>query len=331
MDSKVPYRGDADRPGAAPGLGMSMFPLSFVRASARSTTFAALCLGGTVLIVAVLGRNEPALAAATNHGRTDLDGDGLTDQQELVIGTLPYRADTDGDAYSDLEERARGSDPLDHNSLPAVSSYGVGTCGSLENGLVSMLSAVYLHSSGVNSVDLQIGVVYHGHALRLQPSLYQNSRAFLYPGHDSQDTLAVVEVALPQSVVQRLGQVNLFSIVRGTMPGAPDPVVSVLPLVDFSGVTMAVEEHNAVYSSGGGPSGVVYRPLTGGDQIPATWSSGQICFQRTAPVGVNGVSIINEVEASDCLDMDTYCNTTDCAAAVGQSLELPDPGALIGG
>lgn len=332
MDSKVPNRGDADRPGAAPGLGMSKFALSIVRAPARSTRVAALCLGGTVLVAALLGRNEPSLAAATNYGRTDLDNDGLTDRQELVIGTLPYRADTDSDGFSDLEERARGSDPLDDHSVPASASYSVGTCASIEDGVVGMLSAVYLHNSGVNSAELEVGIVYQGHALRMKPKGYNNSRSFLYPGRDSQDMLAVVEVALPEAMVQRLGQVNLFSIVRGVGPDAPEPVVSVLTLVDFSGVTMVLEEHTLVQtSSGGGPTGVIYRPLTGGDQIPSTWSSGQICFQRTATVGVNGVSTVNEVEASDCLDMDTYCNTTDCAAAVGQSIELPDPAALIGG
>ena len=195
-----------------------------------------------------------------------------------------------------------------------------------------MLSAVYLHASGINSIELEVGIVHRGRVLRLKPRGYDNARSFLLPGRDSQDTLAVIELALPESMVQRLGQVNLFSIVRGTGPDAPEPVVSVLTLVDFSGVTMAVEEHTLVHtSSGGGPTGIVYRPLTGDEQIPSSWSSGQICFQRTAPVGVNGSSIVNEVEASDCLDMDTYCNATDCAAAVGQSLELPDPAALIGG
>jgi len=331
MDSKVPHRGDADCLGAAPGLGMLTFPLSSVRAPARSTMVAAICLGGTVLFAIAHGTSEPGLAAATRHDRTDLDGDGLTDQQELVIGTLPYRADTDGDSYSDLEERARGSDPLDAASIPTSASFGVGTCASLEDGIVSMLSAVYLHDDGVNAIELEIGLVYHGHVLRITPKRGDNARGFIYPGHDSQDRLAVVEVALPESVVRRLGQVNLFSIVRGTTPGAPPPVVSVLPLVEFAGTTMAIEEHTAVYSGGGGASGVVYHPLTGSDQIPASWNSGQICFQRTAPVGVRGVSIVNEIEASDCLDMDTYCSSGDCAAAVGQSLELPDPAALIGG
>jgi hypothetical protein len=37
------------------------------------------------------------------------------------------------------------------------------------------------------------------------------------------------------------------------------------------------------------------------------------------------------VEASDCKPMDTYCNSTDCGAAVGKTLRLPNPAALAGG
>ena len=91
--------------------------------------------------------------------------------------------------------------------------------------------------------------------------------------------------------------------------------MSVLPLVDFSGVTVGVESRRAVLAlSGGLPTGVVYRPLVPSDRIPSTWSGGEICFQHTTAVGVNGVSIVHEVESADCQPMDTYCSPGDCAA-----------------
>src|SRR5262245_53081461 len=133
MDPKVPSRGDADRPGAAPGLGMVLHPSFPVRAAMRAAAVAAVCLGGAAAAAFFLAK-EPGLAAAANQGRVDLDGDGLTDAQELVIGTLPYRYDTDGDGYSDLEERARGSDPLNGAFIPDPSEFSVGTCASLEDG-----------------------------------------------------------------------------------------------------------------------------------------------------------------------------------------------------
>ncbi|PJA86736.1 MAG: hypothetical protein CO141_03145 [Candidatus Moranbacteria bacterium CG_4_9_14_3_um_filter_42_9] len=43
---------------------------------------------------------------------TDMDNDGLTDEQEKVYGTDPTKQDTDGDGFKDGEEIANGYDPL---------------------------------------------------------------------------------------------------------------------------------------------------------------------------------------------------------------------------
>nr|WP_258687101.1 ZirU family protein [Pseudomonas laurylsulfatiphila] len=45
----------------------------------------------------------------------DSDGDGLTDEEELVHGTDPTKPDTDGDGLTDKEEVDGGSNPLDPN------------------------------------------------------------------------------------------------------------------------------------------------------------------------------------------------------------------------
>ena len=43
----------------------------------------------------------------------DSDGDGLSDEEELLLGTDPYNPDTDGDGLTDYEEvRIYGTDPL---------------------------------------------------------------------------------------------------------------------------------------------------------------------------------------------------------------------------
>ncbi|WP_029187312.1 thrombospondin type 3 repeat-containing protein [Streptococcus suis] len=42
----------------------------------------------------------------------DSDQDGLTDAQELALGTNPYAIDTDGDGHSDLEELQAGQSSL---------------------------------------------------------------------------------------------------------------------------------------------------------------------------------------------------------------------------
>lgn len=47
---------------------------------------------------------------------TDSDHDGLTDGEELALGTNPFSGDTDSDGLTDLEEVKRGSLP----TLPQV-------------------------------------------------------------------------------------------------------------------------------------------------------------------------------------------------------------------
>jgi len=50
----------------------------------------------------------------------DSDGDGLSDDEERLLGTDPFNPDTDGDGYPDGLEVALGSDPLDPRSVPDI-------------------------------------------------------------------------------------------------------------------------------------------------------------------------------------------------------------------
>lgn len=51
-------------------------------------------------------------------GSADHDGDGLTNNQEALLGTDPLNPDTDGDGATDGEEFTAGTDPLDPNETP---------------------------------------------------------------------------------------------------------------------------------------------------------------------------------------------------------------------
>jgi len=48
----------------------------------------------------------------------DSDGDGLSDEEEAILGTDPNKSDTDGDGFGDMVERDLGTDPLDPGDFP---------------------------------------------------------------------------------------------------------------------------------------------------------------------------------------------------------------------
>ena len=53
---------------------------------------------------------------ASGVGSIDTDLDGLTDDNEIVLGTDPFLADTDGDELDDYDEIVLGTDPLYHDT-----------------------------------------------------------------------------------------------------------------------------------------------------------------------------------------------------------------------
>lgn len=58
--------------------------------------------------------------AISSTNDLDSDGDGLSDEEEMRLGTDPFNPDTDGDGYPDGLEVALGSDPLDPRSVPDI-------------------------------------------------------------------------------------------------------------------------------------------------------------------------------------------------------------------
>jgi hypothetical protein len=295
------------------------------------------CLACTVLGVSVMvlhHQSEPGLAAATNSNRTDQDGDGLSDQQELILGTLTFRADSDRDSYSDFEEVARGSEPMNATSLPEDAPYGIGSCASEEDGYVRMLLTIHTAPDELSNLRLVLGVVYNGRIIRIEPGEFRYQNGFLPPGRDATSRLAGMELGLTSRLVRRLGRVHLFAVLGSTRPGS-ERLVTTLSLASMGGVITSIQQRRVgLTPSGGagGTQGVVYRPLGGDESVTAGgWEAGQICFQRTSAVGSNGGSIEYEVNGADSIPMDTQCNPGECSSGVGTSLDLPDPAALIGG
>ncbi|MFZ5443974.1 MAG: Ig-like domain-containing protein, partial [Myxococcota bacterium] len=69
-----------------------------------------------VRAIDALGNVDATPATVTWTVRSDTDGDGLTDDDELSRGTDPNNPDTDGDGLTDGQEVTAGTDPLDADS-----------------------------------------------------------------------------------------------------------------------------------------------------------------------------------------------------------------------
>ncbi len=60
----------------------------------------------------ILAEERPVVLETVKVSTVDSDADGLTDDEERIVGTDPNKADTDDDGYLDLAELKSGYDPL---------------------------------------------------------------------------------------------------------------------------------------------------------------------------------------------------------------------------
>ena len=58
----------------------------------------------------------------------DTDGDGLSDDDELALGTDPDEPDTDGDGFEDGEEVDGNTDPTDATDRPYLGGWPIDAC-----------------------------------------------------------------------------------------------------------------------------------------------------------------------------------------------------------
>jgi len=103
----------------------------------------------------------PAFFAMLALGTTDLDGDGLGDLHELVLGSNPRAASTAGDGYSDRDKTNLGLNPAD------VLRFNV-TDISFADGLPEVAWSVEVEKAGVQTMSLAPEVTYE---LLYTPSL----------------------------------------------------------------------------------------------------------------------------------------------------------------
>jgi YD repeat-containing protein len=79
----------------------------------------------TVVAANSSGNSDSSITSANTFtivvpGAPDIDGDGLSNNEEAQRGTDPANPDTDGDGFIDGLEAQFGSDPLNRNSVPEL-------------------------------------------------------------------------------------------------------------------------------------------------------------------------------------------------------------------
>jgi len=110
-----------------PVIGITNISINTAGTSATMNLAVAPFTSGRLVLVAsnAQGSSSPFPTAGNSFGivnpgqsSVDSDGDGLSDAQEVMLGTDPFNPDTDGDGFSDGVEVASGSDPLNPACTP---------------------------------------------------------------------------------------------------------------------------------------------------------------------------------------------------------------------
>ena len=308
----------------------------------RISVLSSLCIGALVLCA------QP-VAAQSTEAESDEDGDGLSYIQEKILGTSPTVTDTDGDGISDLEEWARNSSPLTATSKPSLTKrVAVGMTISAHTDGLHALVCVYMGDMNLREKSLQIGLFSQGRTLVLSNTyLAENSHLQFKPSVIPSGAVAVIDVTFSPDVVHAAGELSLWARVAapGFGPFESLNASASIYLSSINGiVTYAMPVPPSVVASalpyGGAQDirgGTIYVPLlphpTGSSSlaVPAGWSSGEVCFQRSSLVGVSGATLTNEVVTADCISgWDGSCPPS-CVSTVGSTFRTIDPLVLIGG
>ncbi len=305
-------------------------------ASTARTWGASLALAGAAFAAGVsLARSSELLAAPGLA--FDTDGDGLSDHNELILGTDLYGVDTDGDGFTDLEELARQSDPIELLQSPVPQPVSLGMTGRVADGCARILVPVYLEDANLAGMDFRVGVMVLGQVFEVVPSVYLPvTTAVVRPAKYAPDVVVSLELNIPESLIHTFGSISVYATARPL--GAPAPIAAaVFNMVAANGVVMVVSPtHTTGFGGGGGSSAngsgidVVFRPISEPDDIPTNWAPAQYCVQTTSTIGLVGSKIQQQVEAADCEPADGFCRP-DCQYLVGTTFEMLDPLALIGG
>ncbi len=294
-----------------------------------------------VFAVALVAGGDRRLSATVGSG-PDPDGDLLISAQEQVLGTSPTLADSDHDGFSDLEELARGSSPLDALHVPTgtvSTSVGMSAHGGAD-GNIHVITAVYSTLANPRQLRVNFGVqVDRGLVMLSNDWVAAHSTLQVTTGADGQSLVHLVDLAFDPAMILAIGHMTVFSTVgvAGSVMVQSADTVQLLG-VDGMVVLIGPPPRPIAQMQGGGTgptlAGGIYTPLphggAGGD-IPSSWSQGEVCFQRSSPVAVNGPLVTQEIVSANCVNgFEGFCPPS-CSGSVGSTYATVDPVTLIGG
>jgi hypothetical protein len=295
-----------------------------------------LILTAGILLVLDVGRSSNLSATVAND--PDSDGDGLTDRQEFVLGTLIFSVDSDQDGYPDAEELARKTSPIFSQSFPENPGLCVGLTAHGERDGLHAVIAIYLPTGDYQNLDVRVGTVV-GHRLLFvpQPTFLANSTIGFSTAHDPSAAVALIDFRFDRDWVLVPGHLTMFVTVARASTGKVI-AADAMDLFNMGGIpTLAVPDPSQYHAILAGRErttgpGTIYRPLMGiGDDVPTGWAADQICYQTSQAVAVNGAMITSEVVTAECESgWDGSC-APDCHSFVGTTYTSVDPVILVGG
>ncbi len=282
--------------------------------------------------VDVFGEPIQSLAAAS-PADDDFDGDGLSDQQEFVLGTTPYDPDSDGDGYSDGEELARQSDPLLTSSIPETSGVSASLTARGEGNKLQLVLGIHEPAGQHNTAAIRLGALASGRVMSVPIGRFIGISKVNESTGTSGSRVVTIEVPIHPGFVHAQGRVSFF-LAAGSQRGGGFTAAAKVDVSSQDGILLLQRPVSvSIQSLHGQGGGAIRQPIPPSTtpSIPATWVAGSICFQRSTVVGGSGVVLLHQIIEADCLQgWDSYC-VSDCSSSVGDTYETIDPSALLGG
>lgn len=314
----------------------------------RSQRGAAFCAALFATVVLCAPNGHGAMPQLGRQLVPDSDGDGVDDLLERVLNTLPQSADTDGDGWNDGIELARRSDPLVATDVPgpAAGQLSVGFWSRTARlpGFVRTFTFIYLPEGYPSSgVELELAVLQpDGGILHLGDSYLAGPEArtridFLLVSGDDEALVMIVGANLADTLIQSEGYMSAAAVAWHGAASAPEAEDRNNDAIDGFWLQLApagpilFRRPVVTPRAGGGSSAsAVYLPIE--PSAPPQGEPGQICFQKTVPVGYENGVVLSRVVTANCQDgWDATCTPTECAATLGDEYSTVDPVGLVGG